>query len=117
MGIFNWLSSSSSVVPTTNDIPKPRSDASLNAPPPEEHNTVAQFIQESPGAKYYFDSRRNDDLADTELCRMTANGGKTCIKVVMQSAALFKSMQALGFYCALPAEPTRTHMECHRIPR
>lgn len=53
----------------------------------------------------------------------------------MHSAALFKSMQALGalreftfnfaslqtywfigFYCALPAEPTRTHMECNRLP-
>jgi hypothetical protein len=22
-----------------------------------------------------------------------------------------------GFYCALPAEPTRTHMECNHIPR
>lgn len=24
---------------------------------------------------------------------------------------------SLGFYCALPAEPHRTDMECNRIPR
>ncbi|ALO60415.1 hypothetical protein CNB04245 [Cryptococcus deneoformans JEC21] len=115
MGFFD-LFSSSSVVPVNTDIPKPRSDASVNAPPPDQHKTVAQFIQEAPAAKYFFDSRRNEDQADTELCRLTPNGGRSCVKVAMHSAALFKSMQSLGFYCALPAEPTRTHMECNRLP-
>ncbi|TYJ56707.1 hypothetical protein B9479_002638 [Cryptococcus floricola] len=116
MGIFDWFSNNSSVVPVNNDIPKPRSDATVNAPPPEQYRTVAQFVSESPAGTYIFDSRKNDDKADTELCRLNPNGGRSCVKVAMHSAALFKSMQALGFYCALPAEPTRTHMECNHLP-
>lgn len=46
MGFFDFFTSSS-VVPVNNDIPKPRSDASVNAPPPDQHKTVAQFIQVS----------------------------------------------------------------------
>ncbi|WWD15620.1 hypothetical protein CI109_100042 [Kwoniella shandongensis] len=135
MGVFDTFntSSTSSSSPTNatitpsaygdnsakgvNDIPPPRSDASVNAPPPEQHKRVADFVNESPNARYVFDSRRNGDKAETELCRVTPQGGMSCIKVAVQSAALFKSMQGLGFYCALPAEPTRTHMECNRIPR
>ncbi|WVQ78575.1 hypothetical protein IAT38_000661 [Cryptococcus sp. DSM 104549] len=114
-GLFGSSPSSSSDKP--NSIPPPRSDAHVNAPPPELHRTVADFVHESPSARYVFDSRRNGDQEDTELCRIRPDGGVSCIKVALASAALFKSMQSLGFYCALPAEPTRTHMECNRIPR
>ncbi|WVR05430.1 hypothetical protein IAU60_002445 [Kwoniella sp. DSM 27419] len=117
MVISDVFTSSESSHKGVNDIPAPRSDAMANAPPPEQHKTVAGFVQEAPNARYTFDSRRNADAEDTELCRITPQGGKSCIKLAIASAALFKSMQSLGFYCALPAEPTRTHMECTRIPR
>ncbi|WVF71959.1 hypothetical protein IAT40_006769 [Kwoniella sp. CBS 6097] len=120
MAITDVFTSSdpSSSAKGVNDIPPPRSDSTVNAPRPEQHRTVADFVAEAPSARYVFDSRRNsDESPDTELCRVTPQGGKSCIKLAIASAALFKSMQSLGFYCALPAEPTRTHMECNRIPR
>ncbi|WWD01125.1 hypothetical protein V866_008064 [Kwoniella sp. B9012] len=117
MAISDIFPGESSTHKGANDIPAPRSDASVNAPPPEQHRRVADFVNEAPNARYTFDSRRNADAADAELCRITPQGGKSCIKLALASASLFKSMQSLGFYCALPAEPTRTHMECTRIPR
>ncbi|RSH93911.1 hypothetical protein EHS25_006563 [Saitozyma podzolica] len=122
MGLLDSFSSSSSASGSTsakgvNDIPAPRSDSSVNAPPPEQHRRVVDFVREAPSAKYTFDSRANREDPDAELCRYNPDGGRSCIKLAMHSAALFKSMQALGFYCALPAEPTRTHMECNHIPR
>ncbi|WRT67386.1 uncharacterized protein IL334_004357 [Kwoniella shivajii] len=115
MALSNMFQGESSSTKGANDIPAPRSDATVNAPPPEQHRTVAGFVSEAPNARYFFDSRRNGDAADTELCRTTPEGGRSCIKLAIASAGLFKSMQSLGFYCALPAEPTRTHMECNRI--
>ncbi|ORY29949.1 hypothetical protein BCR39DRAFT_530247 [Naematelia encephala] len=123
MGLFDWFSSSSdsskSSATGVNNIPAPRSDASVNAPPPDLHRRVADFVREAPNAKYTFDSRASldRDAPDAELCRFTPDGGRSCIKLSMHSAALFKSMQGLGFYCALPAEPHRTDMECNRLPR
>ncbi|KAL7424183.1 hypothetical protein Q5752_001769 [Cryptotrichosporon argae] len=99
-----------------NDVPPPRSDAAVNAAPAAQHKRVADFVQEAPNARYVFDSRREKEGEDVQLCRQTPEG-VSCIKLAMQSAALFKSMQTIGFYCALPAEPTRTHMECNRLPK
>ncbi|KAI9637955.1 uncharacterized protein MKK02DRAFT_42336 [Dioszegia hungarica] len=120
MGLFDSSPSSSSTPNTAhgvNDIPAPRSDATVNAPPADQHRRVADFVKEVPNAKYVFDSRRGGENPEAELCRVTPQGGKSCIKVFMQSTSLFKSMQALDYFCALPAEPSRTHMECTRIPR
>ncbi|WWC69206.1 uncharacterized protein I206_103143 [Kwoniella pini CBS 10737] len=117
MALSDYITGESSSHKGVNDIPAPRSDATVNAPPPEQHKRVADFVKEAPDARYTFDSRRNADAIDAELCRVTPQGGRSCIKLALASASLFKSMQSLGFYCALPAEPTRTHMECQRIPR
>ncbi|KAF7311584.1 hypothetical protein MKEN_01061100 [Mycena kentingensis (nom. inval.)] len=74
------------------------------------------FVSKSPTAKYTFDSERG--APQSELCR-AAEGQKKeeCIMIQMQSKRLFEAMQDLGFFCALPIDPTRTHMECTRMPK
>ncbi|KAK1924985.1 hypothetical protein DB88DRAFT_487530 [Papiliotrema laurentii] len=79
-----------------NDIPAPRPDSAVNAPPPDQHKRVIDFVREAPAARYTFDSRANRDAPDAELCRITPQGGRSCIKLAMHSKALFKSMQSLG---------------------
>lgn len=39
--------STSAAVRGTNDIPPPRSDASVNAPPPAQHQRVIDFVRVS----------------------------------------------------------------------
>ncbi|ORX33758.1 hypothetical protein BD324DRAFT_638468 [Kockovaella imperatae] len=113
---------SSSSTPSSNStpsssIPVPESDLAINRPPQKQHERVVGFVREAPAARYTFDSRLNREEPSCELCRVEPEGGLSCIKLAMHSAALFKSMQSMGFYCALPAEPTRTDMECSYIPR
>ncbi|GFZ45786.1 hypothetical protein JCM24511_03516 [Saitozyma sp. JCM 24511] len=50
MGLLDSFSSSSSASGSTsakgvNDIPAPRSDSSVNAPPPEQHRRVVDFVR------------------------------------------------------------------------
>jgi len=78
-------------------------------------STVSEFVKEYPSATYTFDSKR--DAPEAELCRHVDNGKPRCIKVAMASKALFQRMQDLGFYCALPFDPAKTHMECTPIPK
>ncbi|OCF55907.1 hypothetical protein L486_06663 [Kwoniella mangroviensis CBS 10435] len=85
MAISDIFPGESSTHKGVNDIPAPRSDASVNAPPPEQHRRVADFVNEAPNARYTFDSRRNADAADAELCRITPQGGKSCIKASLTS--------------------------------
>lgn len=35
----------------------------------------------------------------------------------LETENLFKAMQSQGYFCALPAEPNQTHMECQKIPK
>nr|XP_018263581.1 uncharacterized protein I303_03450 [Kwoniella dejecticola CBS 10117]OBR85739.1 hypothetical protein I303_03450 [Kwoniella dejecticola CBS 10117] len=82
MALTDYIPGESSSHKGANDIPAPRSDATVNAPPPEQHKRVADFVKEAPNARYTFDSRRNADAADAELCRYTPEGGRSCIKQV-----------------------------------
>ena len=50
MGIFDWFSSQPGVK-EANSIPPPRSDALVNAPLPEYHRRVADFVREAPNAR------------------------------------------------------------------
>ncbi|KDQ20195.1 hypothetical protein BOTBODRAFT_62522 [Botryobasidium botryosum FD-172 SS1] len=78
--------------------------------------TVASFIRESPDTVYTFDTPERD-ANEAELCRSTPGGGQKCIKVALASKKLFATMQDLGFYCALPMDPSRTYMECKPLPK
>ncbi|KAJ7093217.1 hypothetical protein C8R44DRAFT_890981 [Mycena epipterygia] len=74
------------------------------------------FIARAPASQYTFDSER--DATQSEICRAEApNLARECIILQMHSKRLFEAMQNLGFFCALPMDPKRTHMECTPIPK
>ncbi|KAJ7871426.1 hypothetical protein B0H14DRAFT_3439479 [Mycena olivaceomarginata] len=72
------------------------------------------FVGRTPTSRYTFDSERN--APTSEICREDP-AAKECIVLQMQSKRLFEAMQNLGFFCALPMDPKRTHMECTPIPK
>ncbi|KAI0282199.1 hypothetical protein BGY98DRAFT_139226 [Russula aff. rugulosa BPL654] len=89
--------------------------------------SLRQFISRDPNAHYSFDSER--DATQSEICRQSKN--KECIILQMTSRELFAAMQVRvshlsllftaptenGFFCTLPMDPTRTYIECKRIPK
>ncbi|KAF9820177.1 hypothetical protein IEO21_01610 [Rhodonia placenta] len=80
---------------------------------PEEQ--LKTFISEDPDSHYTFDSERG--AARSEVCREGKEKGRKCITLAMHSTKMFAAMQAQGFFCALPMDPSRTHMECRRMPK
>ncbi|TDL27277.1 hypothetical protein BD410DRAFT_782364 [Rickenella mellea] len=77
---------------------------------------LKSFVARAPNARYTFDSER--DASESELCReQTGDQRRECIMVQMQSKRLFAAMQEHGFFCALPFDPSRTHMECTPLPK
>ncbi|KAJ7470295.1 hypothetical protein FB451DRAFT_1253261 [Mycena latifolia] len=83
-------------------------------------DVLKAFISRAPGSRYTFDSER--DAPQSELCRESASDGganlaRECIVLQMHSKRLFEAMQNLGFFCAMPMDPARTHMECTPIPK
>jgi len=77
--------------------------------------SLRQFISRDPNAHYIFDSER--DASQSEICRQGKNLNKECMILQMTSRELFAAMQENGFFCALPMDPTRTYIECKRIPK
>ncbi|TFK55196.1 hypothetical protein OE88DRAFT_1732458 [Heliocybe sulcata] len=76
---------------------------------------VREFVQKQPNTIYTFDSERG--APQSTLCRENGPQRKECIQVQMYATKLFEAMQANGFYCALPSDPTQTHMECKPMPK
>ncbi|KAF8184906.1 hypothetical protein K438DRAFT_1837074 [Mycena galopus ATCC 62051] len=87
------------------------------APKPQNADDVLKaFVARAPTSRYTFDSERN--APQSEICReQDGAGAKECIVLQMHSKRLFEAMQNLGFFCALPMDPKRTHMECTPIPK
>ncbi|KAH9981522.1 hypothetical protein BGW80DRAFT_337329 [Lactifluus volemus] len=78
-----------------------------------QNEVLKQFISRNPNAQYTFDSER--DASQSEICRQ--GKGKECIILQMTSRQLFTAMQELGFFCALPMDPTQTHMVCNPVSK
>lgn len=77
--------------------------------------TLKAFVSEDPNSRYTFDSER--DAPQSELCREGDKLSRKCIMIQMHSTRLFQAMQEQGFFCALPMDPSRTHIECKPIPK
>jgi len=84
-------------------------------PSKNSEDDLKSFISEDPDSRYTFDSERG--ARQSEICREGKEKGRKCIMLAMHSTEMFAAMQAQGFFCALPMDPTRTHMECRRIPK
>ncbi|KAI0747998.1 hypothetical protein C8Q80DRAFT_1270447 [Daedaleopsis nitida] len=77
--------------------------------------TLKDFVAEDPNSRYTFNSER--DAPQSELCREGKDKGRKCIMMQMHSTRLFQAMQDQGFFCVLPMDPARTHIECTPLPK
>ncbi|OCH95488.1 hypothetical protein OBBRIDRAFT_534396 [Obba rivulosa] len=91
------------------------SNNSSSDKPSKPEDAVKAFISQDPNSPYTFDSERGAE--HSKLCRESKDNGRECIELQMQATKLFQAMQAQGFFCALPSDPSRTYMECKRIPQ
>ncbi|KAI9301490.1 hypothetical protein BJ944DRAFT_243220 [Cunninghamella echinulata] len=74
-----------------------------------ELQKLDSFVNKAPGNDYTIDQKAQ------ELCRQLPNGQQDCIKLNLEYTEMFSQMQKLGFFCALPMDPTQIHMECRRV--
>ncbi|KAF5358021.1 hypothetical protein D9756_001708 [Leucocoprinus leucothites] len=92
-----------------------RITSSSSSKQPEDANKVLkEFLSLDLKARYTFDSER--DSSESELCRQQGKNSEECITLKMNSKRLFEAMQQHGFFCALPSNPEKTHMECKPLP-
>ncbi|RUS20702.1 hypothetical protein BC937DRAFT_94553 [Endogone sp. FLAS-F59071] len=82
--------------------------ADLSETKTSERKRLDNFVQEMPGAPY------NIDQYNSMVCRRLQNGNESCVRLKLEFVEMFDEMQKLGFFCALPTDPKKTHMECQR---
>lgn len=83
-------------------------DDQVEVPP----DRVAQFIGEQPHAVYTIDGQPNDP--HSVVCR-NADGRRECLRLEYDAVRLFKQMQSLEYFCALPTDVGATHFECRKM--
>ncbi|KAI5956903.1 hypothetical protein KGF54_000522 [Candida jiufengensis] len=82
--------------------------------PEEISNTVSQFIENYPISNLFIIDGEKD-LKKSIICTSNNDGGKTCLKLQMNSIELFKIMQKNEFFCSLPNDVDATYFECRKI--
>ncbi|KAI9253032.1 hypothetical protein BY458DRAFT_522606 [Sporodiniella umbellata] len=80
-----------------------------NATQSKEATRLSEFVKQAPGGEYTIDQK------EQELCRQGSQGQSECIKLNLEYTQMFSEMQSLGFFCALPMDPSKIHMECRRV--
>lgn len=88
---------------------------SKSMPSQSPEKALDEFIAQDPASQYTFDSER--DAPCSNICRESKVKGRECIVLQMHSKKMFEAMQSKGFFCILPMDPSRTHMECTPIPK
>ncbi|KAI8090028.1 uncharacterized protein BX664DRAFT_281426 [Halteromyces radiatus] len=74
-----------------------------------ELKRIDSFVEKVPAGFYTIDQK------ERELCRQLGGNQQDCIKLNLEYSEMFSQMQKLGFFCALPMDPTLTYMECRRV--
>ncbi|KAG2232139.1 hypothetical protein INT48_008881 [Thamnidium elegans] len=74
-----------------------------------EFTRLENFVKTAPGKEYRIDQK------EQTLCRDGLSGQRECVKLNLEYTQMFSEMQKLGFFCALPMDPTETYMECWRV--
>ncbi|KAI8646327.1 hypothetical protein BD408DRAFT_360114 [Parasitella parasitica] len=85
------------------------SENSENNNATDEITRLDNFVKAAPGNEYTIDQK------EQTLCRQASNGQRDCVKLNLEYTQMFSQMQKLGFFCALPMDPTETYMECRRV--
>ncbi|ORY55162.1 hypothetical protein BCR35DRAFT_222782 [Leucosporidium creatinivorum] len=83
----------------------------------EDAAPVTSFVSSAPNSTYVLNERETG-VPLVELCRAAQGGqGKSCIEVQQAMTKVFALMQAQGFFCTLPSDPSHTEIECQRIEK
>ncbi|KAJ1034796.1 hypothetical protein NDA13_001050 [Ustilago tritici] len=53
----------------------------------------------------------------SQLCAKLPDGRMSCTEIALEAKSLFSTMQSLDFFCTLPHDPAKTHINCQRIPQ
>ncbi|KIY66125.1 hypothetical protein CYLTODRAFT_455688 [Cylindrobasidium torrendii FP15055 ss-10] len=90
------------------------SDSSDKKQPPT--GALEDFVNTSPKSVYRFSAPR--DTPPSKICR-DGKDGEDCKTIELTGKEMFTTMQSMGFFCALPLDPSKTYMECKpsAIPR
>ncbi|KIS67977.1 uncharacterized protein UMAG_11053 [Mycosarcoma maydis] len=78
------------------------------------HETTRQFVQQTGAAIFTLDGERGSGRS--QLCAQQSDGRLTCTEIALEAKSLFSTMQSLNFFCTLPQDPSKTHINCQRIP-
>ncbi|KAL1921634.1 uncharacterized protein VTP21DRAFT_10276 [Calcarisporiella thermophila] len=83
-----------------------------------EVERLERFVREDTAAEYVIDPQftpNPNEKNKGEVCRRLSNGQTRCLRMELDPREMFSQMQRLGFFCALPLDPSQTHMECRRV--
>ncbi|KAN0061450.1 hypothetical protein ACQY0O_006297 [Thecaphora frezii] len=78
------------------------------------HNHVRSFVHNSAASTFVLDGERGS--GKSVLCAKEANGRLNCTEIALEARHLFSTMQSLDFFCTLPQDPAKTHINCEKIP-
>ncbi|CAD1813539.1 hypothetical protein FOB58_005301 [Candida parapsilosis] len=77
-------------------------------------STVGDFIHSYPPSNMFvIDGEK--DIKESIICTSNRDGGKTCLKLKINSIELFKIMQKHEYFCSLPNDINATYFECRKI--
>ncbi|KAK6458101.1 uncharacterized protein RJT20DRAFT_28958 [Scheffersomyces xylosifermentans] len=79
----------------------------------EVDGAVTGFVQAKPNNLFIIDGEKQ--LDQSIICTSDPDGGKTCLKLQINSIELFKTMQKLEYFCSLPDDIDATYFECRKI--
>ncbi|KAJ1024941.1 hypothetical protein NDA18_004227 [Ustilago nuda] len=84
----------------------------MNSP---AHEQTRQFVQQTGAAIFTLDGERGSGRS--QLCAKLPDGRMNCTEIALEAKSLFSTMQSLDFFCTLPHDPAKTHINCQRIPQ
>ncbi|PWN53186.1 hypothetical protein IE53DRAFT_384329 [Violaceomyces palustris] len=78
---------------------------------------VRSFVQSSnPNSTFVLDGERG--TGRSKLCSKDPRTNQLdCIDIALEARNLFETMQSLNFFCSLPQDPTKTYINCEKIPQ
>ncbi|CAI5760491.1 unnamed protein product [Candida verbasci] len=78
-------------------------------------STISNFISGFPQSNVFIIDGEKESK-ESIICTNNSNdGGKTCLKLKMNSIELFKTMQKFDYFCSLPDDIDATYFECRKI--
>lgn len=80
----------------------------------DTQKSIDNFVESYPISNMFVIDGEKDSK-DCIICTSNADGGKTCLKLKINSIELFKIMQKKEYFCSLPDAIDATYFECRKI--